>query len=172
MDHAAKARVGTALCRSVAPPHRGAVKTSSAKARNSRKDVVTFSQEELQGDPGVYSITVVSSAGVESDYTLDIQQASVSGAAQQLHKEDAAALKKVGAQHYSPRKCMMMSGVVPAVHKGLICLAPVRSRAGSRDTSLRPPDVVSVSILYTAGDMHYYGIGTSPAGSYHAYLKE
>ena len=57
--------------------------------------MVVFSQKELREDPGVYSITVVSNASVESDYTLDIQQARVATAPQQLHKEDAAALKKV-----------------------------------------------------------------------------
>ena len=56
--------------------------------------MVVFSQKELQEDPGVYSITVISHASLESDYTLDIQQAPVSPAALQLHKEDAAALKK------------------------------------------------------------------------------
>lgn len=56
---------------------------------------MVFSQKELQEDPGVYSITVVSNATVESDYTLDIQQARMSAAAQQLHEDDAAALKQV-----------------------------------------------------------------------------
>ena len=71
--------------------------------------MVTLSPEELQEDPGVYSITVVNNAGAESDYTLDIQQALVSGTAQQLHKEDANVLKKVGLQLHRPRKRAMMS---------------------------------------------------------------
>ena len=82
-------------CRSVTSPHRGGTKTSSVEARYSRKDVVILTQKELQEDPGVYSITVVSKPCVESDYTLDIQQAGVAASAQQLHKEDAAALEKV-----------------------------------------------------------------------------
>jgi len=80
--------------RSVAPPHGNGVKHSSAKAEESRKDVIIFSPKELQEDPGVYSITIVSSASVESDYTLDIQQHKTSLAAQ-LHEGDTAALKKV-----------------------------------------------------------------------------
>lgn len=78
----------------MAPPHGNGVKRSSAKAEDSRKDVIIFSPKELQEDPGVYSITVVSNASVESDYILDIQQHKISSAAQ-LHEGDAAALKKV-----------------------------------------------------------------------------
>ena len=76
--------------------------------------MVTFSQKELQGDPGVYSITVVSSASVESDYTLDIQQASVSGTAQQLHKDDAAALEKVRPQLFRPCISILIDRTRPA----------------------------------------------------------
>lgn len=72
------------------------MKRSSAKAKDSRKDAVIFSQEELRQDPGVYSVTVTSNAHVESDYTLDIEQARVSTGVE-LHKDDEAALKKVNA---------------------------------------------------------------------------
>ena len=76
------------------------MKRSSAKAKDSRKDAVIFSQEELRQDPGVYSVTVTSNAHVESDYTLDIEQARVSTGVQ-LHKDDEAALKKVKDCGYS-----------------------------------------------------------------------
>jgi hypothetical protein len=70
------------------------MKRSNAKAKDSRKDTVIFSQEELRQDPGVYSVTVTSNAHVESDYTLDIQQARDFSAVR-LHKDDEIALKKV-----------------------------------------------------------------------------
>lgn len=79
--------------RAVASPHGTSVRLSSAKAKDSRKDTMNFSREELREDPGVYTITVVSNASVESEYTLDIQEAETS-AGQQLHKEDEAALQK------------------------------------------------------------------------------
>lgn len=88
------------LRRTVTPPHGDGVKRSSARAKDSRKDAVIFSQEELRQDPGVYSVTVTSNAHVESDYTLDIQQARVSIGVQ-LHRDDEAALKKVKACKYS-----------------------------------------------------------------------
>ncbi len=82
------------LCSTVTPPHGDGMKRSNAKAKDSRKDTVIFSQEELRQDPGVYSVTVTSNAHVESDYTLDIQQARDFSAVR-LHKDDEIALKKV-----------------------------------------------------------------------------
>ena len=75
-------------------PHGKTVRRSSAKAKDSRKDFVVFSQSELREDPGVYEVTVISRANVESDYILDVQEAAVL-TIPQLHEDDEVVLQKV-----------------------------------------------------------------------------
>ena len=81
-------------CRVVTSPHGKTVRRSSAKAKDSRKDFVVFSQSELREDPGVYEVTVISAATVESDYILDIQEAAAL-TTPQLHEDDEVVLQKV-----------------------------------------------------------------------------
>ena len=88
------------LCRAVSSPHGKTVRRSSAKAKDSRKDFVAFSQSELREDPGVYEVTVISRANVESDYILDIQEAALL-TVPQLHEDDEVALQKVAIQDMS-----------------------------------------------------------------------
>ena len=80
--------------RLVTPPETAKARRSNMRAAQSRADSVSFSNEELRADPGVYLITVVSEANVESDFALEVHRAAGS-AAPPLAPEDQAALEAV-----------------------------------------------------------------------------
>jgi hypothetical protein len=81
--------------RRVTPPDSRLTRSSEARASQGwRADAVSYSREELRRDPGVYLISVVSNADVESDYALEVQRASVDPAPA-LAPADRAALEQV-----------------------------------------------------------------------------